>query len=124
MVCGAIAMMRFGPALAESWCSALDMYVALMPCSRSMSTPSNPYSCMRPYAVSAKFFASVALETITFPFSPPTDRMTLRPCARIAAMSALNWGTVYPFSSAVERLKVIPPGVPVRLSANATATRL
>ncbi len=70
------------------------MYVALMPCSRSMSTPSNPYFCMRAYVVSAKFFASVAFETMTFPFSPPTEITTLRPCARMAATSAVNWASV------------------------------
>lgn len=47
-----------------------------MPCSRSMSTPLKPYSCIRAYALFAKAVAEASLLIVTFPFSPPTEMIT------------------------------------------------
>src|SRR3954471_3425045 len=120
MVWGAIVRISPAPAFADSDRNAWDMYVALSPFSRSMSTPSKPYVCISEYTEFAKFAADVGSLTETVPFWPPTETTTFFPAPSFALMSALNWSTVYPPSPAESRLKVTAPGVVVA-SANATA---
>src|SRR5947208_5047931 len=84
IVCGAIVMTSDEPAFDDRERRAWDMYVALRPFSRSMSTPSKPYVCISEYTEFAKFAADVESLTDTVPFWPPTETTTFFPAACLA----------------------------------------
>lgn len=89
MVCGAIVTTT---SLFRSWIDfgAFDMYVEWRPLSRSMSTPSRPYSSIRPVMESAKAAADASLLIDTAPFWPPTEMTTDLPALCLARMSAVK----------------------------------
>ena len=119
-------IIRLFPAFFESSRKAFAIYLELMPCSRSISTPSKPYSFIRLYILPANRLASFVLVTLTVPFSPPIDMITRCPFFLAALISLINCSLLYPpnfWQSVSSRRKVTLPETEACF-ANATAIRL